>query len=382
MTFGLDNTTFAPGTYVDDYLIAARSELTRRVSDSVLVRAGVDTQLDAYASTLPGSSTFQGDTGFTSAFPDHTETTVGLRADAVIAVTPQLEVTPGVRIDFFGSHRWSPSPASFTAVAVDPRLAARYVVNKDLRVVTASGIASQPPSFILPGPGFSLDLQGGLQRTFQTSAGIEADLPWDVSATVTAFRDAFFNLSDALGDVSLGNPSSLDTFKQRIDGDAYGLEVMVRRRLTRRLGGLISYTLSRSERLTAGGMVPSAFDRTHVLNVAGSYDLGHGVKAGTRMMLYTGFPVDNTNPGAGRTPAFFRFDARVEKRWSIFDNRGWLSLVFEAQNAFGAKETVQEAPICATTLTANGSCPRYTGAYQPTVIGPVTVPSIGLEGGF
>lgn len=382
VTFGLDNTTFSPSTYVDDYLIAARSELVERVNDSVLVRAGLDTQLDAYKSTLLGSTTFSGDSGFTSAFPDHTETTVGLHADAVIAVTPRVELTPGVRIDFFGSNKWSGSVASYTAVAVDPRLAARFVASKDVRVVATSGIASQPPSFILPGPGFALDLQGGLQRSFQASVGVEADLPWDVTATVTAFHDEFFNLNDALGDVSLGNPSSLNGFNQRVDGDSYGLEVMVRRRLTRRLGGLISYTLSRSERLLSGGMVPSAFDRTHVVNIAGSYDFGHGVKGGSRMMFYTGIPVDNTNPEAGRTPPFFRFDARLEKRWSIVHGRGWLSLVLEGLNVFGAKETVAESPNCAVPVSVTGSCSRYNGTYSPTIIGPVTVPSIGLEGGF
>jgi hypothetical protein len=144
---------------------------------------------------------------------------------------------------------------------------------------------------------------------------------------------------------------------------------MLRRRLTRRLGGLISYTLSRSERIVPRvGVVPSAFDRTHVLNVAGSYDLGYGIKVGTRMVLYTGFPINNLNPAEGRVPAFFRFDARAEKRWSIVHGRGWVSLVLEGENVFGAKETIQETPV--------------TGGYAATRIGPVSIPSIGLEGGF
>jgi hypothetical protein len=136
-------------------------------------------------------------------------------------------------------------------------------------------------------------------------------------------------------------------------------------------------------------VVPSAFDRTHILNVAGSYDLGRGFKAGSRMMFYTGVPVDNTNPRAGRTPPFFRYDIRLEKRWSIVHGRGWLSLVLEALNSFGAKETVAETPVtvCAAThLPPKAPCPNNdvvpTGQYTPTVIGPITVPSIGLEGGF
>ncbi len=114
--------------------------------------------------------------------------------------------------------------------------------------------------------------------------------------------------------------------------------------------------------------MPSSFDRTHVLNVAGSYDVGHGIKLGTRMVFYTGFPINNLVPSEGRVHPFFRFDARAEKRWSIINDRGWISLVLEGENIFGAKETVQETPA--------------TGGYAATQIGPVSIPSIGLEGGF
>jgi hypothetical protein len=132
----------------------------------------------------------------------------------------------------------------------------------------------------------------------------------------------------------------------------------------------VSYTLSRSERILPQGVVPSSFDRTHVLNVVGSYDFGRGFRSSTRIVLYTGYPIDPGRPSLGRTPAFGRFDARAEKRWSIASGRGWISLVLEAQNAFGAKETVQEQCLSQTT-----PCPS-------TQLGPVTIPSIGLEGGF
>ena len=75
--------------------------------------------------------------------------------------------------------------------------------------------------------------------------------------------------------------------------------------------------------------------------MAGSYDLGRGVRVGTRI-LFTGFPIDNAQPADGRVPSFLRFDARLEKRWSLAQGRGWLSLVLEGENVFGAKETVQE----------------------------------------
>jgi hypothetical protein len=148
-----------------------------------------------------------------------------------------------------------------------------------------------------------------------------------------------------------------------------GLEVLLKRRLTRRLGGLISYTLSRSERFLPKGPAPSSFDRTHVLNVVGSYDFGRGFRAATRIVFYTGFPVNAADPSSGRIPPFGRFDARVEKRWSIASGRGWISLVLEGLNVFGAKETVQV------------QCAQMANC-QTMQIGPLSAPNIGVEGGF
>jgi TonB family protein len=371
VTLGYDLTTFSGGGYAADKSISSRTEITKRVTPEVLLRAGLDAQIDAYEADLGPSFPHQDELAFVKFFPSHTDIATGIRADAVIAVTRDLEVTPGIRLDLFSSHVLGANGVASTATAVDPRLAARLVVTKDVRLVTAHGLASQPPSFLVAGPGFTPPLGSGLQRAFQSSLGVEADLPWDVNATVTVFRNEFFDMTDALGTSPPpgGAGSFPSNFDQRVNGWAMGLEVLLKRRLTRRLGGLVSYTLSRSERFLPTGPAPSSFDRTHVLNVAGSYDFGRGFKGGTRIVFYTGYPVDAADPSKGRIPAFGRLDARVEKRWSVVSGRGWVSLVIEALNAMGAKETLTEQ--CAQMV----NCP----AVQ---IGPVTIPSIGLEGGF
>ncbi len=363
VTFGYDETSFDKGSFAGDHLVGSRTEITRRLGDTVLLRGGLDAQLDGYQADLHAA--FPDATAFTSLFSNRITVTTGVHADAVIQLGPRLELTPGVRLDLYEEH-------GAVAVGVDPRLAARVAVTKDIRLVTAHGLASQPPSFILPGPGFTRDLTGGLQRAWQESLGVEADLPWDVSGTFTVFRDAFFDMTDALGSapVPTGGGGFPTNFDQRVDGSSIGLEVLLRRRLTRRLGGLISYTLSRSTRILPTGVVPSSFDRTHVLNVAGTYDFGRGFKAGTRIVFYTGFPVNPAVPAAGRIPPFGRFDARLEKKWSVASGRGWVSLVLEGENVFGAKETLQE------------QCVSVTAPCKAVQIGPVSIPSIGVEGGF
>jgi hypothetical protein len=113
----------------------------------------------------------------------------------------------------------------------------------------------------------------------------------------------------------------------------------------------------------------AAFDRTHVLNAALAFDLGRGWRAGARVTTYTGLPkaVDPTNPGKTRLDPFFRLDGRLEKRWQL-NRRLWLSGVIEMLNATLNTESI------GTQCTLNGCSEQK--------IGPVSIPSIGVEGGF
>jgi hypothetical protein len=122
--------------------------------------------------------------------------------------------------------------------------------------------------------------------------------------------------------------------------------------------------------------VPSTFDRTHVLNLALGYDFGRGYRAGVRVVLYTGYPYATTGPDptyttvvhSERLPAFYRLDARLEKKWTI-GRSSWLSLVLEMANTTLNKEII-------------GRAPDEKGVLRDSVIGPVAIPSLGLEGGI
>jgi hypothetical protein len=162
---------------------------------------------------------------------------------------------------------------------------------------------------------------------------------------------------------------SANAFEVRTMGESYGLEIYLKRRLTSRLGGFLAYTLSRSTRSYQNRSFVASFDRTHVANAAVAYNLGKNWRAGTRWMFYTGLPKasDPTDPEATRLPPFFRIDARLEKRWQITRDV-WISAIAEWMNATLAKEAVS------TTCTLAG-CEAQT-------IGPVTIPSLGVEGGF
>lgn len=362
-TWGFDQTRISEQRNAQDVLSGARVELTQPIDRRATVRAGADVQFDRYtADKSRWADPDDPDTHrYDALFPPRTDTALGAWADVVWKPVPRIEVTPGMRVDLYRS-------GGASAVGVDPRIAMRADVTDKVRLLHAFGVAHQPPSFILPVPGLAVgSLQGGLQTSLQASSGVEVDLPEKTTATVTVFNDVFLNMSDTLGVATGRRREALS--EPRSLGSSYGLEVYVRKRLTSRLGGFVSYTLSRSTRSLDAASFPAAFDRTHVLNAALAFDLGRAWRAGTRLEWYTGAPVfgsasnDGLTPppapsDANRDPSFYRVDLRLEKRWKL-GGSAWISFVAEMLNATLHKEIV------------NGE-----------EIGPIAIPSVGAEGGF
>lgn len=361
------------GVYLRDQLAGARLEWKRRVEDDLWLRAGADLAIDVYDVVPPSrddddSEDVEEREQFRDLFPTRNDTALGAYVSAAIAAAPRVTVTPGLRADLYHSD-------GATAVGVDPRLSAEFELSDTLRWEHALGIVHQPPAFAIPVPGFQLGgLQGGLQRAAQWSSGVHADLPEDVTASVTVFQNAFFDMTDAIGLARAHGGDFGDNLQQRSLGRSVGLEVYVRRRLTRKLGGFVAYTLSRSTRSLGRVSAPSSFDRTHVLHVAAAYDLGRQWRAGTRFTYYSGFPSDLTDAAwlagreAERSPGFYRVDGRIEKRWRINEAGAWWGLVFEVLNATLQKEVVDyECDV--------SSC-------EAREVGPVTIPSVGAEAAF
>jgi TonB family protein len=360
LTLGYDQTIIAEGRRAQDRLLGLRTHVEQQLEPGVLWRFGADTMLDAYTADhqLYSDPDDPGSKIFNDLFPPRNDLAWGSWSDFVLDVTPRIEVTPGLRLDVYASGGRS-------LVGIDPRIAARFKVSDKVRIVHAYGIAHQPPSFVVPVPGLTPgNLQGGLQTSAQTSAGVEVDVADATTASGTLFYNAFFDMTDALGTSNSGRRPNFDA---RSQGYGVGLELFLHRKLTKRLGGFFAYTLSRSMRYLGNESFPSAFDRTHVLSTALGYDLGRHWRAGSRFVFYTGTPKTNssgalvTQPRASspdRNPAFWRIDVRLEKRWQLAKS-AWISFVAECMNVTLNKET-----------------------FNDTEIGPVTIPSVGVEGGF
>ncbi|WP_437730614.1 TonB-dependent receptor domain-containing protein [Sorangium sp. So ce1335] len=387
LTLGHDETGIGGGEKALTRSLGARLALDHRLRDETPIRAGIDAVLDGNSFVLrtevdppPGGVEQDNGNPFPDLFSTRHDVTVGGYIESDIAVTPRLRVTPGLRLDLYSSD-------DAVALAVDPRLSARLSLAPGVTFVQAHGLASQMPSFLVPIPGFRPRLGDGLQRSFQSSVGVELELPEDITASATVFHNAFFNMTDALG--AAGLDMTEDALTGRALGAATGVELSARRRLTRRIGGFASYTLSRSTRSFGRTTQVTAVDRTHVANLALTYDLGRGYRAGGRAVFYSGLPHRKSDgsippPGSGvpggpeptaaspprweRLPPFLRVDVRLEKRWSIGET-GWLAIVLDVLNATLSKEYV---PVV---------CDAFEPC-EPEEIGPVTAPILGLEGGF
>ena len=243
-----------------------------------------------------------------------------------------FEITAGARAERlhygFGKH-WT----------IDPRAVVRWKLGKVVTLKLASGLFAQPP---LPHEVLRTGGDPRLRptRAWQSSTGTELALPFAIELESTLFYSAMWQLSRPGGEPQAdaeGNPI-VRFYRDDGSGRAYGLELLVRRKLERGLFGWISYTLSRSERFVEqGDPVVFFFDQTHVLNVAASYGFA-GWRFGARFALATGRPVgdvidpsgvktvfdtdadDYDGSSAGqrtRLPTFHQLDVRIDREFDI-----------------------------------------------------------------
>ncbi len=399
---------------VEAEMMGARIEAERPLGEHLLLRGGMDAIYQRYAVkasdlTLPNPE-------FEKLFPTRDELAMGIRGDVTYTDSERLKVTAGLRIDRYSAYRIEhvlytlhPDPLSATRFSIEPRVSARVKVMPRVVFVSTAGIAGQPPRFVLPLPGLTVGrLAEGLERSAQTSHGIEWALPYAFSLTTTFFASRTVGLAD----VFAACPGARNAFTdgnactERSTGGAFGLEVYIKRPFTERLTGFLSYTLSRSFRKVpvhvfgsgfrrfaadidreAGAPVeiPSDYDRTHVFNAAVAYEIGRGYRAGVRFLYYSGRPYTPTSfngaflaaPNSRRMPGFYRLDLRLEKKWTFSQGR-YVSAVLEGLNVTLRKEA--NGVTCGTVATADDV--DLGDGCVADEIGPIAVPSIGIEAAF
>lgn len=324
---------------------------------------------------------------------------VGMTAGAALQASAdfldrKLTLTVGTRLDVYHSD-------GKTLIGVDPRAQLTARLLPWLSMHLGGGVYQQPPTFPLLLPGIdTFALQLGLQRATGFSLTEEAKLPADLSLTASTFYQRFNNFTDLppLGarQCAPPPPASLSgaaaTLVRLTDGQAYGLEAMLRRQKGR-VTGWISYTLSRSERLFPCGMRPADYDQTHVLNIVAQARLPRGFMIGARLYVATGRPetlvnraptniTDLLRDGGSdysdvlgvrnniRMPTFVQLDVRLDKHWQF--RKFYLAAFLEVVNS-----TFSRSNLYLSYPTTD------VPQMEPQLVGfNWILPSIGLRGGF
>ena len=314
-TVGYDSQGAAP-TYATDYSAATRLQIEAKLSQTVRVRGGADARYDDYGfkrgrlcragRTFPPPRTRHPPTSRGARTP--TSSGACRLASRSCLGFASTSSSPRAR-----RHLAPRRQANTIVPAFDPRLSARVTLTDSVAWLSTFGLSHQYPALRVGAvppqevsvPGFPFGVSQ-LQTVAQASQGVEVALPADFTATLTGFLSGWSGLTDLTANcVQLSPPNGPYQCPddQPVHGIAYGLELLVRRPLSKRLTGWLSYTLSRSTReahyLTSSGSEATAtivgdYDRTHVLNVMGAYDLGRRWRLGARFVFYTGSPYSET----------------------------------------------------------------------------------------
>lgn len=340
---------------IEDRSLRLRWETDQKVSDGVVLRTGMDYGVNRIAKEQDIRATSS------ESYPERLDLSGSAYIDTIFR-GPGVEVVPGARVD---TALWRNEGYVF----VEPRVAARLRLFEGLSWVSQLGIAHQLPTQSVRVPGQAADpLESSVQEAWQAAQGLEIVMSPTLMGKLSAFH------------------SWVDSDGSDRSGRSYGVEAFLRREFIEGIGGIISYTLSRTEATSGRDTTPSEFDRTHVLSAVLGWNMGAGFRLGLRGYYATGqrfsalCPTFNCTPAeapaaaliypvTGKLPDFYRADFRLEKRWEV-GYTGWLAVTLEWFNATLSKETT----------SADWS--PLAGALRYVERDALTLPSIGIEGGY
>jgi TonB dependent receptor/TonB-dependent Receptor Plug Domain/CarboxypepD_reg-like domain len=249
---------------------------------------------------------------------------------------------------------------------LQPRVAARWLFNKDLSAKIAFASMMQPIHLLSNnGIGFPNDVwvpaTGKVppQRSWQLSSGVIGNIQrlgtqvsLDLYYKKMSHQIDFQEGANFLFSLQKGWDEVIETDGQ---GIAYGAEILLRKSAGR-FTGLFSYTLARArrqfEKINAGNWYPFKYDRTHELEITENWKINQSwdislawiFQTGHTITLpvakYAGTPYSNsdifvyTTRNASRLPAYHRADLSLNRTRKKHSGREsvWSLNVFNLYN--------------------------------------------------
>lgn len=262
----------------------------------------------------------------------------GIYGELAFEPLSRLEVELGLRAD-----AWLAGSDSEFAVSPSARLS--YALTPKLELHAAIGLAHQSRGSPVPLPSLSdVSIDAGLEKAVQAELGASWKLPADLQLQATYFHHRYLDvvylelILDCGGNtdpqiaqgVFVGrNLASICRGRglPTASGDAQGFELYVKRDLTRRVSGFVSYTLGFANAVARDGtrFTPQS-DVRHLANAVVHFNLGSGFALGMRLHYRSGKMAVNTLFDAPnnrferveqRLPGFFRADLRGSYTWNV-----------------------------------------------------------------
>lgn len=314
--------------------LSYRTRVHGRLSKRLVLDTGIDvlSRITSYSALVPIDDNLISSQGVdippSQVFRGAAFLGLGLYADVGVDVSERWKLIPSLRLDSYlieGQERFS----------ADPRFVARYKVSKTVTAKAYIGEFSQPPQPEAVDSRFG-NPDVGVEHATHLGVGYEwkPTRLWSIDSELYLSRRR--DLVVFSGDVEEeeGGGFAQENFVNEGTRYSYGLEFIIKREISERAFGWLSYTFSRARQRNRVGsrLVPTGFDQPHVLNAVASWKPGRGFELGARFQLASGRPdtpvigatydadSGNYDPVRGpfrstRVPTFKQLDVRVEKVW-------------------------------------------------------------------
>ncbi len=338
-------------------IVGVRARAVGPLSECLRLEVGIDEEyrFARYDFAIPLATDVLNNTGEPIFTPEPDELTIsvdtlsfGVHADLAWDATPAISLIPGVRVDAWlmdGEPR----------LTADARVVAKWKTGPKTTVKGYAGLFHQAPAAELfdptiGNPGLSI------QRAIQTGLGVEQRLPWRVSLNAEIYYSTRDDIPTETNEAVIREDGTVDQLNNLSQGKgrSYGLELLVKRDITRSFYGWLSYTLSRSQQQDEPGdpWELTDWDQTHNMILVGSWHTDGGWELGGRFRMSTGRPetpilggaydVDDNDynsirgeQDSGRGALFHQLDLRAEKTWLF---KTWsISAYLDIQNLYNAE---------------------------------------------
>ena len=279
---------------------------------------------------------------------------------------------------------------------LSPRLSLSYRLTDGLYLSGNAGLYYQLPPYT--GLGFK-DNNGAWVNKYLRYMSVSQEslgLSWHPGNTFELSAEGFykqydkipFSITDGIPLACKGNDYGVignEALSSTAQGRAYGIEILMKWLIAKKLNLASSFTLFKSEYRNnkQSEYIASAWDNRYIFNMSGTYNFPHNWSLGMKISCIGGAPYtpydveksslvtawnaqgrpyyDYTKYNTGRLPAFGQLDVRVDKTFYL--KRCMLGFYIDLQNVTNSKFK-QPDILMSTGVIENPSAPMAEQRYK------------------